>query len=139
MGGFDKDGVGTSVITGNVDCLVEETVKVFHANSFMVAASSDMEVDVQNTTDVLEQAFESAAIVDDDQATESNFEENILDEETGEVVSGGVVSGSNKDESCEITHGIHKVGLATVICNFSWGPKIDVENVEGAAEGPRKD
>jgi hypothetical protein len=54
-------------------------------------------------------------------------------------MSSGIVSGSDKDKTGEITHRIHEIGLATVICNITRGPEIDVENVEGAAEGPRED
>ena len=86
MSSFDEDGVGATIIGGNSDCFVEESMKVFdangfikeavemfHADSFMVAASSNMEVDIQNCTDFLEEAFESAAVVDDDQTAKTDF------------------------------------------------------------------
>ena len=46
---------------------------MFNADSFVVAASSDMEVDIQNRTDFLEEALESAAVVDDNQTAEPCF------------------------------------------------------------------
>ena len=54
MGSFDEDGVGATIVTGNGDSFVQEAVEVFDTNSFVVAASSDVEIDVQNAADVLE-------------------------------------------------------------------------------------
>ncbi len=78
MGSFDKDGVGSAIVGGNGEGFVEETMEVFETNSLVVATSSDMEFDTEDCADFLEEAFESAAIVDDDQATETDLEENIL-------------------------------------------------------------
>ncbi len=50
-----------------------------------------------------------------------------------------MVGGSNKDKTGEVTHGIHEVGLDTVVGNFAGGPEIDMENVKRAAERPRED
>ena len=43
---------------------VKETMKMFDANSFVVAASSHMNVNVEDRVDFLEEAFESAAVID---------------------------------------------------------------------------
>ena len=66
VGGFDEDSVGTTVVASDGDSFVQEAVKVFDADSFVITASSDVKIDVQNAADVLEQTFEGAAIVDDD-------------------------------------------------------------------------
>jgi hypothetical protein len=42
-----------------------------------------MDADIQNRTDRLEQALEGTAVVDDDETTETDFQEDFLDEETG--------------------------------------------------------
>jgi hypothetical protein len=52
---------------------IQETVKVFDADSLVIAASSDMNIDVQNCTDQLEEAFESAAIIDNNQSAKADF------------------------------------------------------------------
>ena len=64
MRGFDKDGVCAAVVSGNTDSFVQESMKVFDTNRFVVAASSDMDFDVEYRTNFLEEAFESAAVVD---------------------------------------------------------------------------
>jgi len=53
-------------------------------------------------------------------------------------VSCNVVSGIDNDKACEITHDIHEVGFTTVISYVAWLPKIDMKDVERAAEGPRE-
>jgi hypothetical protein len=114
-------------------------VKVFNANSLVVAASSDVDIDIQDATDFFEKTFKSAAVVDDDQAAEADFQKNVLDEETSEIVSSGIIRGGDEDKAGKVAHGIHKVRFATVVGDLARGPEIDVKNVEGAAKGPRKD
>ena len=54
-------------------------------------------------------------------------------------MSCNVVSGIGNDKACEITHDIHEVGFTTVIPDVACLPKIDMKDVERAAEGPRED
>jgi len=54
-------------------------------------------------------------------------------------MSGDVVRGVDENKPSEVAHGIHQIGFATVVGDLAGGPEIDVENVEGAAEGPGKD
>jgi hypothetical protein len=54
-------------------------------------------------------------------------------------MGGGVTGGINKDESSKIAHRVHEIGFATIIGNLARVPKIDVEDVKGATERPRKD
>jgi hypothetical protein len=114
-------------------------VEVFDSNSFVVAASGDMEIDAENGADFFKKAFESTAVVNNNETAEADFEEDVLDEETGEVVRSGVVSGSDENKSGEVTHGVHEVCLAAVVGNIARSPEIDIEDVERAAEGPGKD
>ena len=37
-----------------------------------------------------------------------------------------VVGGSDTDKTGEITLIIHKIGLATIVSDFAWGPEIGV-------------
>jgi hypothetical protein len=46
VGGFNKDNVGATIVGGNGDSFVEEAVKMFDCNSFVVAASSDVYIDM---------------------------------------------------------------------------------------------
>jgi hypothetical protein len=63
MGGFDENIVGTTIVASNGDSFVQEPVKMFDTNCFVVAASSNMDVDVQDGADFLETAFEGATII----------------------------------------------------------------------------
>jgi hypothetical protein len=62
-----------------------------------------------------------------------------LDKEAGKIVSSDIVSGSDKDKTSEITHGIQKVRLSTVVGDVARSPEIDVEDVERATERPGED
>jgi hypothetical protein len=73
MGSFDEDGVGATIIGGDGNSFIQKPVEVFDANSLVIAASSDMNVDVQNRTDGLEEAFESAAVIDNNQPAKADF------------------------------------------------------------------
>jgi hypothetical protein len=122
MGSFNKNGIGTSIVAGNGNGFVEETVKMFDANSFVIAASSDMKVNVQNGTDLCEEALEGTTVIDNNQSAEANFQKKVLDKEASEVVGSGIVSSSDKDKACKITHGVHEICLAAVICNLARSP-----------------
>jgi hypothetical protein len=61
-----------------------------------------------------------------------------LDKQASEIVSSDVVGGINKDKAGEITHGVHKISLATIIGNVTGSPEIHMKDVERATEGPRK-
>ena len=86
----------------------------------------------------MEEAFESAAVIDNKETTETNFQKNFLDEEAGEIMGSDVVGGIYQNESGEIAHSIHEVSVPAIIGNITGCPEIDVEDVERATEGPRK-
>jgi hypothetical protein len=54
-------------------------------------------------------------------------------------MGSGVTGGINEDESSKIAHRVHEIGFATIVGNLARGPKIDVEDIKGATERPRKD
>ena len=80
MGGFNKNLIGTAVIGGNGDSFVEEAVEFFYSDSFVVTAGGNMNVDVQDGADGVEEAFESATVVHNNESTETDFQQNVLDE-----------------------------------------------------------
>ena len=79
MGGFNENGVPATVVSSNADSFVKESVKMFDTNSFVVAASSDMDFDIEKRTNFLKEALERAAIVDRNQTAEANFQKDFLD------------------------------------------------------------
>jgi hypothetical protein len=139
MGGFDKNSVSATVVSGNSDSFIQEPMKVLDTDGFVIATGSNMDAYIQNRTDRLEQALEGTAVVDDDETTETDFQEDFLDEETGEIMGGGVTGGINEDESSEVAHRVHEISFATIVGNLARGPKIDMEDIKGATERPRKD
>jgi hypothetical protein len=136
--GFDKNRVGAAIIGSNSNSFIEESVEMFNSDSFVVAASSDMKVNGKSSANSLEESFKSATVINDNQTAESNLQEDFLDKETSKIMSCNVVSGIDNDKTCEIAHNIHEVGFTTVIRNFARLPKIDMKDVERAAEGPRE-
>jgi hypothetical protein len=138
--GFDKHRVSAAIVGSDSNSLIEKLVKVFNSDSFVaVAASSNMKINGKSSADSLGESFKSAAIINDNQTTESDLQKDFLDKETSEIMSCNVVSGIDNDKACEITHNIHEVGFTMVIHNFAGLPKIDIKDVERAAKGLRED
>jgi hypothetical protein len=83
VGGFDKDDVGASIVGSDSDSFVKKTVKVLNGNGFVVAPSSDVDIDMENIADGLEQTLEGTAIVDDDKTAEAeaDLQKDFLDEQ----------------------------------------------------------
>jgi hypothetical protein len=52
------------IIGGNSDGLVQKAIEVLNSDSLVVAFGGNIEVDIQKEADGLEEAFEGAAIVD---------------------------------------------------------------------------
>ena len=62
-----------------------------------------------------------------------------MDKETGKVVRRDIISRCDKDKPGEVAHGVHQISFSSIVSDLAWCPEIDVENVERAAERPRKD
>ena len=74
MGSFDEDSVGAAIVGSNGDGFIEEPMEVFDTDGLVVTTGSDMEFDMKNCADFLEETFEGAAVVNDDQPAEADFE-----------------------------------------------------------------
>jgi len=74
MGGFDENSVSSTVIGSDGDGFIEEAMEVFDTDSFVVAASGNMDIDIQNGADGLEETFEGTAVVDNDETAEADFQ-----------------------------------------------------------------
>jgi hypothetical protein len=96
---FDKDGIGAMVIGGNGNSFIQKLMGVFNTDSFVVAFGSNVEGDVKEKADGFEKTFESAAVVNNDNAAETNFEEDILDKEASEIMGSDVVSGGDEHKT----------------------------------------
>ena len=60
-----------------------------------------------------------------------------MDKQTSEIMSCNVVSSVDNDKTGEITHDIHKIGFTTVVFDrVRRLPKVDMKDIEWAAEGP---
>jgi hypothetical protein len=134
-----KNRVSAAIVGSDSNSFIEESVEVFNSDSFVVAASSNIQVNGKSSADSLKEFFKSAAVINDNQTAESDLQEDFLDKETSKIMSYNIVSGIDNDKTGEITHNIHEVGFTMVICNFARLPKIDIKDVERrAAEGPRE-
>jgi hypothetical protein len=79
VGSLDEDSVSATVVSGNSDSFIPETMKVLNTDGFVVATGSNMDAYIQNQTDGLEQTLEVTAVVDDNETTETDFQEDFLD------------------------------------------------------------
>jgi hypothetical protein len=62
-----------------------------------------------------------------------------LDKKASKIVSSNVVSCVDKNKTSKIAHGVQEICFATIVGNFAGSPKIDMQDIERAAKGPRKD
>jgi hypothetical protein len=97
-----------------------------------------MNVNVQDITDRTEEAFKGAAIINNNQPAETDFEENFLNKKASKIMGCDVIGCIHKDESSEVTHGIQQICFTTIIGNFTRSPEINMEDVKGATERPRE-
>jgi hypothetical protein len=139
VGSFDEDSVGATVIGSDSNSLVEKSVKALGTNGFVITTSGNMNVDAKDVADADKEAFEIATIVDNNQTTETDFQQDFLNKETGKIMSSDVVSSIDEHKASQVAHGVQETSITTVIGNFAGGPKIDMENVEGTAEGQGED
>jgi hypothetical protein len=79
VSGFNENSVGATVVSSNGDSFVQKSMKVFDANGLVIATGGSMDINIQNIANGTKKAFESAAIVDNNQTTEANFKEDLLD------------------------------------------------------------
>jgi hypothetical protein len=70
---FNEDCVGSTIVGGDGNGFVQEPVKVFDANSLVVATSGDMNINMEDEANGLEEALESTAVIDDDQSAETDL------------------------------------------------------------------
>jgi hypothetical protein len=139
MGSLDKHSVSAAIIGRDADSFIQKAMEVFNTNSFVVTTGSHMDINMQKGADSLEDTFEGAAVVNNEETTKANFEKNFLDEEPGEIMGCDVAGSIDQDEACKITHSVQEVTIAAIVGNITRGPEVNVEDVKGTAEGPRKD
>ena len=79
---FNKNGISAAIIgSKNSNSLIEESVEVFDSDSFVIAASSDLEVNGKSGTNSLKESFKSASVVNDNYTTESDLQKDFLDKQ----------------------------------------------------------
>ena len=74
VGRLNKDLVGASIICIDGEYFVEELPEMFHTNGFVIAAGSDVQAEGQNMADFFKLAKEGTASINDDEATETDFQ-----------------------------------------------------------------
>jgi len=144
VGGASENGGRFDATVGrlNGDGFVEDAEEAFDREGLVIAGSDGVKTDFENRTHVLEEAFEFAIVVDNDEAAEADAKENGLHEEIGERrgCGSGEVIANNK--TSEVAHGGEEMGRgahpAVFLGDAAGFPEIDVKNVEGRADGPRE-
>lgn len=137
--GFDEDLVSASIVACDSDAAVKHTEKTFDTHGFVVTTSSSVEFQFELCTHGFEEAAKSAAGVDNYRISETDFEEKLLHEDMGEIDGGNVRDAFSEHHTSEIAHGGENVGGAVDEVGGVTGlPKIDMENVKWATDGPRE-
>jgi hypothetical protein len=126
MGGFDKNGVSTAVVRCNRDSFVKEAMEFFDTNCFVIALGGNVERDTKERTNGFKGAFESTAIVDDDEAAKANFEEDFLHEQPSKIRGGDIGGSGNKNKTSKVAHNVEEVCVATVIGDVAGCPEVNV-------------
>lgn len=114
-------------------------MEFFDTNGLVITFSGNVDSNTKEGTNSFENAFEGAAIVNDDDAAKAEFEQNFLHEKTGKVMGCNVRGGIDNDKTGEVTHDVEEVCFTAVVSDFARGPEVNVEDIEGAAEGPGED
>jgi hypothetical protein len=139
MDGFHKDLVGAAVVTCDGDTAVQETEEAFDTHGFVVAAGSRVKFKLEQCTHRFEETAKSAAGVDDNCAGEADLQKELLHENMGEVGGGDVREAFDNNHTGKVAHGSEDVsGTVRKIGSVAWLPKVNVEDVERAADWPGK-
>ena len=131
---FNKHGISAAIIGSDSNSFIEESVEVFNSDGFVIALSSDMDVNELSSANGLEES-KSAAVINNNQTAKSELQKDFLDKQTSEIMSCNVVSGIDNDKACD-THDVHKISFTTVILDCARLPKIDTKDIKWAAERP---
>jgi hypothetical protein len=122
MGGFNENSHGATIIGSNGNSFLQKAMEFFNAHDFVITASGDMMLNVEQLTDFSKETLETTAIVDDNEAAESNLEEDFLNKEAREIMGGDIVSSSDKNKTGKVTHGVHQVSFAAVVGDIARRP-----------------
>lgn len=110
MGCLDKNGVSAAIVSGDGDGFVQKTMELFDTNCFVITLSGDVDSYTKEGTNGVEGPLKGAAIVHNNDAAKSDFEENLLHEKTSKVVRCNVRGSIDNDKTCKVTHNIEEVG-----------------------------
>ena len=99
VGGFHENGIGATIVGSDGNSFIEEAMKMLDADGLVIAASGDMKIDVENSTDFFEETFEGTAVIDNYQAAKADFQKDVLDEESSKIVGADVIGGGDENKT----------------------------------------
>jgi hypothetical protein len=103
--GFDPDQGRTTIRAGNSDGFIKIAEEALNTDGFVIAARSSMEANTKEFASGSENAAESAASVDDDKAAHADFQQYLLEEESGKFMGMDIMNWHANHELGEVTHG----------------------------------
>jgi hypothetical protein len=136
---FHEDLVGATIVACDSNAAVEHAKETLDAHGFVVATSSSVEFQFELFAHGFKEAAKSATGVHNNCIGEADLEEKLLHEDMGEIGGGDVREAFSDHHASKIAHGGEDVGGAVVEAGGVTGlPKIDMEDVKRAANGPRE-
>jgi hypothetical protein len=95
-----------------------------------------VEPDAKESTSVGEDATERTASVDDDKAAHADFQEDLLEQDPGQLVSVNVVGGNADYELSQVAHSREEVAVAGLSDGGTRTPKVAMQDEHRGCDGP---
>ena len=132
-----QGGVEIPVVGGNGDGLVEVPEEPLNADGLVVASGGLVIADAEDGAHVLKDAGKGAACIDDDHATQPNFEQDMLKEVNGQLVRGDGGHWDTNDKLSEVAHARKELFTGAVV-GLARAPQVTMKDEHGAGDGPAK-
>ena len=104
------------------DGFVQILEEALDAHGFVVALGDMVNIKAKEAAGSLEDFLKRAALVDNDEATHAELEEDFLIEDLGEVGGSDVFGGDADGELCQVAHDNEEVLGAGVVRDVAGGP-----------------
>jgi hypothetical protein len=135
-GSFDPDKGRAAVGAGDGDGFVQISKEAFDTDGLVVAVGSGVEANTKESAGIGKNTAKSAACVDNNEATHTDFQEDLLEQDSSQLMGMGVGNGNADNKLGEIAHGGEEITIAGVGNGGTGAPKVTVEDKHGSSDGP---
>jgi hypothetical protein len=133
--------VCAAVHASNSDGFVQISEEAFHADGLVVTglvvtARGGVEPNPEESASIRENATESTTSVHDDKAAHADFQEDLLEQDPGQLVSMNVVGGNADYELSQVAHSREEVAVAGLSDGGTRTPKVAMQDEHRGCDGP---